>query len=56
MVDNKPDVIKQSFNMIPVPDFEGDMTDTVLESLKSYLLSFKDAKEVSLKIKKDFNY
>ncbi len=38
---------------IPIPDFEGDPTDSVLNSLCSYLMEYKDEEDVLSKIKNE---
>jgi hypothetical protein len=43
------------YNGIPIKDFHGDKNDEVLKNLTTYLMSFKDEHDVTVKIQKDFN-
>ncbi len=56
IVDNFEDGCFLNFeNLIPVPDFEGESSDTILLSLCEYLLSFEGKNDVRMKVVKDFN-
>ena len=44
----------QARNLVPIRDFTGEEGDDELESLLSYLLTFKKTKDVRVKIETDF--
>jgi len=54
MVDNKEEGILQIKNVVPIPDYEGNLNDRYMPILESYLMTFLDCDDAPAKIEKDF--